>query len=123
MKKKANVSEDFIVLDNFGRTETSLKRSGKYAPRSKSVSGNSIPETVLTTQDREVSGNPSSPSFNIESKLAIDNSNSFNNSNSNINTNMRSYVIDLGAETGNTNRNLHPRHHMDKLSECFRNTC
>ena len=122
-KKKANVSEDVTVLDDFGRTEFNLKRLGKHARRSKLVSGNTIPEIILTNQDRKVSGNPSSPSFNIESKLAIDNSNSFNNSYSNINTYIRPSVIDLGAGTGtgNTNRNLRPRHRMDKLSEFFRN--
>ena len=59
------------MLDNFGRTETNLKRSGKHAPRSKFVSGTTFPDTILTVQDRELSGNPSSPTFNIASKLAI----------------------------------------------------
>ena len=46
MKKKFNVSEDFTDLDNLGRTKTNLKQSGKCATRSKSVWGNTIPETV-----------------------------------------------------------------------------
>ena len=94
-----------------------MKRSGKHAPSSKFVSGTTFPEIILTNQDRKVSGNPSSPSFNIESKLAIDNTNSFNNSNPNIMTDIRPSVSDLGAGTGNINRNFRPRHHMDKLSE------
>ena len=117
MKRKANVSEDVTISDKFGRMETHLKRSGKHAPRSKSVSGIAVPEIILANQDRHISGNPSSPTFNIESKLAIDNTNSFNNSNSNIMTDIRPSVNDLGAGTGHTNRNLRPRHHMDKLSE------
>ena len=85
MKKKVNLPEDLTVLDNFGRTEMNLKRSGKHATRSQFVSETTIPENILTVQDWKVSGNPSSPTFNIESKLAIDNPNSFNTSNSNIN--------------------------------------
>ena len=100
-----------------GRTETNLKQSGKHAPRSKSVSGTTVPEIILANQDGKISGNPSSPTFNIESKLAIDNTNSFNNSNSNIMNSIRPSVDDLGVGTGNTNRNRRPRYHMDKLSE------
>ena len=65
MKKKANMSDDFTVFDDFSRSKTCLKRSSKFAPRFKSVSLNTIPENVLTTQDREVSGNPSSSAFKI----------------------------------------------------------
>ena len=54
-----------------------MKRSGKHAPSSKFVSGTTFPEIILTNQDQKVSWNLSSPSFNIESKLAIDNTNSF----------------------------------------------
>ena len=36
-----------------------------------------IPEIILAKQDWKFSGNLSSPIFNIESKLTIDNSNSF----------------------------------------------
>ena len=88
-----------------------MKRSGKHAPSSKFVSGTTFPEIILTNQDQKVSGNPSS-------KLAIDNTYSFNNSNCNIMTGICPSVNDLGAGTGNTNQNLCPRHHMDKLSEC-----
>ena len=38
MKRKAIFSEDVLVSDKSGRTETHLKRSGKHAPRYKSVS-------------------------------------------------------------------------------------
>ena len=117
MKRKAICSEDVTVLDKSGRTETHLKWSGKHAPRYKSVLGTTIQEIILAKQDQKISGNPSSPILNIESKLTIDNSNSFNNSNTNIMTDIRPSVDDLGAGTGNTNRNLRPRYHMDKLSE------
>ena len=117
MKRKANFSEDVTVSDKSGRTETHLKRSGKHAPRYKSVSETTIPEIILAKQDWNISGNPSSPILNIESKLTVDISNSFNNSNTNIMTDIRPSVDDLGAGTGNTNRNLRPRYHMDKLSE------
>ena len=119
MKKKANVSEDLTILDNFGRTETNLKRLGKHAPRSEFVSGTTIPENVLIAQDKKFSGNPSSPNFDTESKLAIDNPNSFNNSISNMATNTHSPVDDLGAGTGNTIRNLRPRYQTDILSKYF----
>ena len=116
MKKKANVLKDVTVLDKLGRTETNLKWQGKHAPRYKSVSETAVPEIILAKQDRKFSGNPS-PTLNIESKLTIDNSNSFNNSNTNIMTDIHPSVDDLGAGTGNTNQNLCPRYHMDKLSE------
>ena len=119
LNKKATLSEDIMISDKFGKTETNLKRSGKHAPRFKSVSGTTIPEIILANQDRKISGKPSSPTFNTESKLAIDNPNSFNNSISNIMTDIRPPVDDLGAGTGSTNRNLRPRYHTDKLSEYF----
>ena len=115
MKKKASLSEEGTILDNEGRTETNLEWPGKQAPRSKSVPGNTIPEIISANQDQKISGNLSSPI--LESKLAIDNTNSLNNSNSNIMSNSHTSVNDLGAGTGNTNRTLRPRHHMDKLSE------
>ena len=77
--------------------------------------GTTISEKVLTIQDRKLSGNvscASSPTVNISSKLAIDNSNSIHNFNICL-----SVPVDSGAGTGNTIRNLCPRHHMDKLSE------
>ena len=58
-------------------------------------------------------------SFITDSKLAIDNINSINNSNSNTNIPFLQSVKDVDAGTGNLNRNLRPRHHMDKLSEFF----
>ena len=121
MKKKATVSEDVTILDNEGRTETNLEWSGKQALRSKSVPGNTTPEISLANQDRKISGNPSSSI--MESKLAIDNTNSLNKSSNNIMSNILTSINDLGAGTGNTNRNLRLRHHMDKLSEFFRNIC
>ena len=92
---------------------------GKNAPRSKSVSGTTIPEVNLANFDRKISGNPSSPNFDTESKLTIDNPNSFNiyYSISNMATNTHSPVDDLGAGTGNTIRNLRPRYQTDKLSK------
>ena len=117
MKKKATVSEDMPILDNEGRTETNLEWSGKQALRSKSVPGSTTPEINLANQDRKISGDPSSPTVKMESKLAIDNSNSFINSSNNIMSDTRTTVNDLGAGIGNTNQNLRPRHHMDKLSE------
>ena len=117
MKKKANVLKDVTVSDKLGRTESNLKRSGKHAPRYKSVLDTTVPEIILAKQDQNFSGNPSSSTLNVESKLAIDNSNSFNNSNTNIMTGIHPSVDDLGAGTGNRNWNLHPRYHMDKLSQ------
>ena len=118
-KNKDSLSEGVTISDKIGRTETNLKRSGKHAPRSKSVSGTTIPEVNLANLDRKISGNPSSPNFDTESKLAIDNPNSFNNSISNMATNTHSPVDDLGAGTGNTIRNLRPRYQTDKLSKYF----
>ena len=94
-----------------------MEWSGKQALRSKSVPGTTTPEISLANQDRKNSGDPSSPTVKMESKLAIDNTNSFNNSSNNIMSVIRPCVNDLGAGTGNTIRNLRPRHHMDKLSE------
>ena len=55
-------------------------------------------------------GNLSSPTVKMESKLAIDNTYSFNNSSNKIMSIIRPSINDLGAGTGNTNRNLRPRH-------------
>ena len=117
MKKKATVFENVTILDKDGRTETNLERSGKQALRSKSVPETTTPEISLTNQDRKNSGDPSSPPVKMESKLAIDNTNSFNNSSNNIMSVIRHSVNDLGAGTGNTNLNLRLRHHLDKLSQ------
>jgi len=70
---KDNASEEYLDSDKIGRAETNLKRSGKYAPRSKSVSVNTVPEANLANLDRKVSGNTISPIFDTESKLAVDN--------------------------------------------------
>ena len=90
-----------------------LKRSGKYTPRSKFVLKNSIPANDLTSLDQKISGYPSNHNFNTDSKLAIDNINSISNSNSSINIPILKSVKDVDAGTGNLNRNLCPRHHMD----------
>ena len=112
-RNKDSASEEYKI----GRAETNLKRSGKYAPRSKSVSVNTVPEANLANLDRKVSGNTNSPIFDTESKLAVDNPNRFNNSITNITTNIHSSVDVMGAGTGNNNRNLRPRYHTDKLSK------
>ena len=96
-----------------------LKRSGKYTPRSKCVLKNSIPANDLTSQDRKISVYPSNRNFYTDSKLDIDNINSNYSSNSSINISFPQSVKDVDAGTGNLNRNLRPRHHMDKLSEFF----
>ena len=114
---KDSASEDYLDSDKIGRAETNLKRSGKYAPRSKSVSVNTVPEANLANLDRKVSGNTNSPIFDTESKLAVDNPNRFNNSITNITTNIHSSVDVMGAGTGNTSRNLRPRYQTDKLSK------
>ena len=114
---KDSASEDYLDSDKIGRAETNLKRSGKYAPRSKSVSVNTVPEANLANLDRKVSGNTNSPIFDTESKLAVDNPNRFNNSITNITTNIHSSVDVMGAGTGNTPRNLRPRYQTDKLSK------
>ena len=114
---KDSASEEYLDSDKSGRAETNLKRSGKYAPRSKSVSVNTVPEANLANLDRKVSGNTNSPIFDTESKLAVDNPNRFNNSITNITTNIHSSVDIMGAGTGNTTRNLRPRYHTDKLSK------
>ena len=80
---------------------------------------NSIPANDLTSQDQKISGYPSNRNFNTDSKLAIDSINSINSSNSSINIPILQSVKDVDAGTGNLNRNLRPRHHMDKLSEFF----
>ena len=116
-ENKDSASEDYIDSDKIGRSETNLKRSGKYAPRSKSVSVNTVPEANLANLDRKVSGNTNSPIFDTESKLAVDNPNRFNNSITNITTNIHSSVDVMGAGTGNNTRNLRPRYHTDKLSK------
>ena len=116
-ENKDSASEDFIDSDKIGRSETNLKRLGKYAPRSKSVSVNTVPEANLANLDRKISGNTNSPTFNTESKLAVDNPNRFNNSITNIPTNIHSSVDVMGAGTGNTPRNLRPRYQTDKLSK------
>ena len=112
-RNKDRESEEYKI----GRAETNLKRSGKYAPRSKSVSVNTVPEANLANLDRKVSGNTNSPIFDTESKLAVDNPNRFNNSITNITTNIHSSVDVMGAGTGNNTRNLRPRYHTDKLSK------
>ena len=112
-RNKDSASEEYKI----GRAETNLKRSGKYAPRSKSVSVNTVPEANLANLDRKVSGNTNSAIFDTESKLAVDNPNRFNNSITNITTNIHSSVDVMGAGTGNNTRNLRPRYHTDKLSK------
>ena len=116
-ENKDSASEDYIDSDKIGRSETNLKRSGKYAPHSKLVSVNTILEAILTNLDRKFSGNTNSPIFDTESKLAVDNPNRFNNSITNITTNIHSSVDVMGAGTGNTPRNLRPRYQTDKLSK------
>ena len=74
-----------------------MKRSGKYAPRSKSVSVNTVPEVNLAKLDRKISGNTNSPTFDTESKLAVDNHNRFNNSITNITTHIHSSLDDYGS--------------------------
>ena len=96
-----------------------LKWSGKNTPCSKFSLKKSDPANDLTSQNQKISGNPSSRCFITDSKLAIDNINSINNSNSNTNIPFLQSVKDVDAGTGNLNRNLRPRHHMDKLSEFF----
>ena len=116
-ENKNSASEDFIASDKIGRSETYLKRLGKYAPRSKSVSVNTAPQVNLANLDRKISGNTNSPTFDTESKLAVDNPNRFNNSITNITTNIHSSVDVMGAGTGNKSRNLRPRYQTDKLSK------
>ena len=123
MKKKEKMSEAFSVSDGLSRTEMNLRRSDKYDPRSKFVSGTTISEYLLTKQDRKFSGKSSYASTDLihnAPKLATDDS----NSNINLNTNSRSPIsVGLGDGTGNITRNLRPRQHMDKLSElCFEMT-
>ena len=117
MKKKEKLSEAFSVSDDLSRTETNLRRSDKHDPRSKFVSGTTISENLLTTQDRKSSGKSSYASTDLihnAPKLATDDS----NSNINTNTNSRSSIaVSLGDGTGNITRNLRPRLHIDKLSE------
>ena len=101
-KSKDSSSEDFKVSCKIGSSKTNLKRSGKYAPRSKLVSVNTIPEVNLANLDRKISGDTDSPTFDTESKLGVDNPNRFNNSITNITTNIHSSVGVMGAGTGNT---------------------
>ena len=96
-ENKDSASEDCKASDKIGRSETNLKRSGKYAPRSKSVSVNTVPEVNLAKLDRKISGNTNSPTFDTESKLAVDNHNRCNNSITNITTNIHSSVDDYGS--------------------------
>ena len=63
--------------------------------------------------EKKISANPFHQSFINDSKLAIDNINSISNSNSSINIPILKSIKDVDAGTGNLNRNLRPRHHMD----------
>ena len=101
------------------RSKMNVKETGKYTPCSKFVLKNSFPVNDLTSQDQKISGNPSNRNFNTDSKLAIDNLNCIYSRNSSINTPILQSIKDVDAGTGNLNRNLCPRHHMDKLSEFF----
>ena len=90
---KVILLEDSSVSYTFSITEMNLKRSRKHAPHSKFFFGKFGGTSALT--------------FNLDSKLAIDNDNSVNSRNSNTNTLIRQSVTDMDAGTGNTNRDLH----------------
>jgi hypothetical protein len=98
-----------------------LKRSGKKTPRSKFSLKDSNAANNLTNQNQKISANPFHQSFINDSKLAIDNINSINNSSSNTNIPISQSVSDGDVGTGKLNRNLRPRYHMDKLSEFLSN--
>ena len=55
MKKKRNMSESLSISDNFGRSEKNLEQSDKCDSRSKFISGTTISENLLTSQDRKFS--------------------------------------------------------------------
>ena len=116
-EKKRKLSGTFSVSDNFGRTEKNLERSDKRDLRSKFISGATISENPLTSQDRKFSEKTSDVSTVLnynDPLLAAD------DTNSNIYTNTinrASVAVSLGDGTGNMSRNLRPRQHMDKLSE------
>ena len=87
MKTNQKLSEAFSVSDDSSRSEANLRRSDKYHPRSKFISGTTISENLLTTQDKKKSGKSSYASTDLihnASKLATD------GYNSNINTNTHS---------------------------------
>ena len=86
-------------MNHSDTTQINLRRSGKFK----------------TIQDQSTSGDTSSLTFNVDLKLAIDNDNSINRSKSYTYILIRQSVTDVDAGTGNTNRNLRPRHHMDKF--------
>ena len=62
MEKKRKMSEAFSVSDNFGRSEKNLERSVKYDARSKFISGTTITENLLTSQDQKNSEKTSNAS-------------------------------------------------------------
>ena len=111
------MSEAFSVSDNFGRSEKNLERSDKYDSRSKFISGTTISENPLTSQDRKFSEKTSDAStvlIHNDLPLALDD----NYRNIYTNTNNRaSIAVSLGDGTGNISRNRRLRQHMDKLSE------
>ena len=51
IKKKQKVSKAISVSDDFNRTETNLRRSDRYDPHSKFVSGTAMSENLLTIYD------------------------------------------------------------------------
>ena len=113
------MSERFSVSDNFGRSEKNLERSDKYDSRSKFISGATISENPLTSQDQKFSGKTSEAStvlIHNDPHLATDDTSS--NINTNTNTvNRASVAVSLGDGTGNISWNLRPRQHLDTLSE------
>ena len=120
-EKKRNLSGNFSVSDNFGRTEKNLEWSDKRDVRSKFISGATISENPLTSQDRRFSGKTSDASTVLscdDPVLASDDTYSHIYTNTNT-INRASVAVSLGDGTGNMSRNLRPRQHMDKLSEYY----
>ena len=80
-----------------------------------------LPGNVSISQNQKFSDHTASSQTNalvpsLERISAFDSST--NNNNISISTNITPSTSEImGTEAGMTSRNLHPRHHMDKLSE------
>ena len=77
--------ENFSVSDNFSRSEKNSEPSDKYDSRSKFISGATISENPLTSQDWKFSEKTSHASM----------------------------AVSLGDRAENISQNLCPRQHMD----------
>ena len=108
----------FSDSDNDGSSEKNLVRLDKHDLTSKFTSEATIPENIVTTLDRKLSGNNTVVLTDLnrcDRILASADSNSYINTNTTT-IKCASMPVNMGNGTGRTSRNLCPRQHMDKLS-------